>query len=294
MSNTLGKKLFCLLAIIIVSVLSMPANVFAADNDRAPDQRDHGRQGPGDRMRTSKDILERIAKDNPEKAEQLRKLRDEDLDKFWAALNYKSMRKEMSGPRGPEQDRRGQSRGQERVEGERGRSKGRGGQWKERVQKQHDEFVEWLGKNYPNDAEKLEKLKDKDPGAYIKQVAEKRKKYGEIMEAEKKSPKYANVLKEDMKLRQTRDSLIRKLKNADADQKEELQAELKEAIAKRFDIVIKKKQFKYKALKQRLEKLQKQVTDRQAELDKLVNSKDKAIADRMKELVGQSEKLNWD
>ncbi len=253
MSNTLRKNSFCLLAIIIASVLSMPANVFAADQDRAPDEQ-RPRQQRGGQSR------------GPES---------------------------FDGERG----RRGQGRGKEPERGNMDddrRGKGRGGQWKERVQKRHEEFVAWLGKNYPNEAKKLEDMKDKDPGQYIKQVAEKREKYGEIMEAETKSPTYAKVLKEDMKLKQTRDGLIRKIKNADADQKEELQAELRETVSKRFDIVIKKKEFKYKALKQRLEKLQKQVANRQAELDKLVQSKDKAIADRMKELIGQSEKLNWD
>ncbi|MCK5566140.1 MAG: hypothetical protein KAJ07_12930, partial [Planctomycetes bacterium] len=142
MSNTLGKKLFCLLAIIIVSVLSMPANVFAADNDRAPDQR-RPRQQKGDMRQRTDESIERIARDDPEKADQLRKLRDENPEKFREQMRQHIQK--MSGKMRPEQDRRGQSRGQERVEGERGRSKGRGGQWKERVQKQHDEFVEWLG-----------------------------------------------------------------------------------------------------------------------------------------------------
>lgn len=266
MSNTLRKNLYCLLAIIIVSVLLMPANVFAADQEQ---KRNYGRH----RMQ------------------------------------------EKGGP-----ERRGQKKGSEHFEGERGRSddedrrrgpeggkgpkhgnmdgkrhgKGREGHWKERMQKQHEEFVEWLTKNYPKMGKKLEKLKEKDPVGYIKQVGENVKKYGEIMKAEKKNPEYAKVLKDDMKFKKTRDQLLRKLTAADADEREGLQAELKETVAKRFDIVIRKKEFKYKNLKQKLEKLQKKVASRQAELEKLVQSKDKAIADRMKELVSESEKLNWD
>ncbi len=311
MSNTLLRKnLFCLLAIIIVSVLSMPANVFAADKGRAPDEQ-RPRQQKGGHQQRFEEMIERIAQNDPKKADQLRKLRDEDPEEFRKQMHQH--RQEVFGQMHPEQDRRGQRKGSERFDGERGRGgqgrgrepergkmdddrrgKGRGGQWKERVQKRHEEFVAWLEKNYPKEAGNLEKQKEKDPAQYVKQVAKKREKYGEIMEAETKNPKYAKVLKEDMKLKQTRDGLIRKIKNANADQKEELQAELRETVSKRFDMVIKKKEFKYKALKQRLEKLQKQVATRQAELDKLVQSKDKAIADRMKELVSQSEKLNWD
>ena len=318
MSNKLKKNSFCLLAIIVVSVLSMPATVLAEDRDLDRERPRHGMH------QRSEEILEKIAENDPEKAEGLRKLRDEDPEAFgeqmhrymeeklWQTRKGKNRRNQPREPDRPD-DKRGMqgfgaTGGRGGMTGRGGRPghfqgkggvsmggmTGRGGKWKERMQKKHEEFVEWLGKNYPKEGQGLEKLKDKDPGQYIKQVFEKLKKYGEIMEVEKKNPEYAKVLKEDLELKQTRDSLMRKLKNADADQKEVLQAELKDVVSERFDIVIKKKEFKYKHLKQKLEKLQKQVANRQAELDKLVQSKDKAIADRMKELVGESEKLNWD
>jgi len=301
MSNTLRKHLFCLLVIIIVSVLSMPASVFAADNERGP------RQQRGDMNRRYEEMLERIAQNDPEKADQLRILRDENPEEF-----RKQMQK-MFGQMRPEQDRRGQSRGPERFDGERGRGKqgpgrdnergnmddsrrgkGRAGQWKDRVQKRHDEFVDWLKENYPKVADKLAKLREENPGEYMKQFAESKEKYGEIMEAQKKDPEYAKVLKEDLELKQNRAMLVRKLQNADDEQKDDLKAELKEVVAKRFDIIIKKKEFQYKALKERLEELQKKLDSRQAELDKLAQSKDEAIDGRMKELIDESEKLNWD
>lgn len=297
MSNTLRKHSFCLLAIIVASVLSMPANIFAANQDRASNKQ-RPRQQRGDQQQRSEEVLERIAQNDPEKADQLRKLRDENPEEF-----RKQMQK-MFGQMRPEQDRRGQSsergkqgpgRGNERsnMDDDR-RSKGRGGQWKDRVQKRHNEFADWLKENYPKVADKLAKLREENPGEYMKKFAESREKYGEIMEAHKKNPEYAEVLKDDLKLKQNRAMLVRKLQNADDEQKDDLKAELKEVVAKRFDIIIKKKEFQYKALKKRLEELQKKLDSRQAELDKLVQSKDEAIDGRMKELIDESERLSWD
>lgn len=305
MSNILNKNTLCLLAVIIISGFSI--NALAQEEDRRPRPRrqmDDGQQ-MGERM------LKRIAENDPEKADQLRKLLEEDPEKFREQMHQYMQEKHgqrgqgqerrrpehpqgqrvggmMGGPgKGPRQDGRGPEHGGGMMGGQ-----GRG--WRQRIQKQHEEFVEWLGKNYPKVAENLEKLKEQDPVEYMRKAGEKLKKYGEIMEAEKKNPEYAKVLKEDLTLKQARDKIIRKFKTADGKQKKQLKAELKEIVAERFDIVIKKKEFKYKALKQKLEKLQKQVTKRQAELDKLVQSKDKAIAERMNELVGESEKLNWE
>jgi hypothetical protein len=175
-----------------------------------------------------------------------------------------------------------------------GQGPGKMSKWKDRVQKKHEEFVDWLKENYPKAADGLAKLRETDPGEYIKKFTENREKYGEIMQAQKRNPEYAKVLKEDIELKQNRDTLVRKLQNANEEQKDDIKAELKEIVAKRFDIIIKKKEFKYKALKERLEGLQKKLDSRQAELDKLVQSKDKAIDERIKELAGDSEKLNWD
>lgn len=285
MSNTVRKNMLYLLAAVIICGLSIPANALAKDKNRQSDD-----ERPPHSMRQKVDeFLDNLAEKYPEKAEHLRNLRIEEPEEFreiihgiMAEMRPGKDRKDPEDPRGPKHGRDGK------------RGKGHGPGLKERVQKKHDEFVEWLGKNYPKVADKLEKLKDINPGEYIKQVTEKQEKYGEIMKTQKKNPEYAKVLQEDMKLKQTRDGLVRKLKNADAEEKEQLYAELKEAVTKRFDIIIKKKEFKYKSLRQKLEKLQKQVDERQAELDKLVQTKDKAVADRMKELVAESEKLNWD
>jgi exonuclease VII large subunit len=168
------------------------------------------------------------------------------------------------------------------------------GRWKERVQDQHDEFIKWYEENYPEKAKKLLELRDKDPEKYMKSFKSAKKQYGEIMETEKKHPEHAQVLKDDLKLKRQRDSVIKKLSSAAGDEQAELKEKLEDIISRRFDLIIKKKQFKYDALKKRLERLQKEVVKREAELDKLIQTKTNAVKERMNELIGQSEKLNWE
>ena len=60
MSNVLRKHSFCLLAIIIASVLLMPANIFAANKDRASNEQ-RLRQPRGDQQQRSEEMLKRIA-----------------------------------------------------------------------------------------------------------------------------------------------------------------------------------------------------------------------------------------
>lgn len=300
------------IAIILTTVLLVAGNVLAEKQERGWGK-GRSRQQRGDGQQMVERMLERIAQDDPEKAKELRELHQEDPEEF-----REQMHQYMQEKHGQRSQGQGQRSSPEHFQGKRSRSgggmqgtgkgprhadmqkdgrrrgHGRSGKWKEHIQKRHEEFVKWLEKNYPKVAKNLEKLKEKDTAEYIKQVAKKGKKYREIMEAEKKNPQYAKVLKEDITLKQARDKTIKKLKNAKGKQKEQLKAELEEIVTERFDIVIKKKEFKYNALKQKLEKMQKQVAKRQAELDKLVQSKDEAIVDRIKELIGESEKLNWE
>ncbi|MBN1456253.1 MAG: hypothetical protein JW912_00190 [Sedimentisphaerales bacterium] len=302
MLPSIRKKSIFVLMTIIISVMAIPSIAIAEDNIWADDE-DAAKPGQPDFQQMTDEMLERIAQENPEKAKQLRELRDQDPEKFKEQM-HREAAQSFGRNRGGQNEsmRRGRAGGQPQTPGEgfghaernNGEGPGRMSRWKDRVQKKHDEFVDWLKENYTDVADELAKLRETDPGEYIKKFTESREKYGEIMEVQKRNPEYAEVLKEDLELKQNRDTLIRKLQNADDEQKDEIKDELKEIVAKRFDIIIKKKEFKYKALKERLEDLQKKLDSRQAELNKLVQSKDQAIDGRMKELIGESEELNWD
>ena len=295
------RKKMLLVLMMTIAVMSIPSISIAEDNIWV-DDKDTAKPDMPDFQRMNEGMLKMIVQEDPEKAKQLRELMDEDPEKFKEQMRQEAVQRfkrghgQQNGPMG-----RGKSMGPQ-APGERfghpehnnGQGPGKMSRWKDRVQKKHDEFVDWLKENYPKVANELAELREKKPGEYIKKFTESREKYGEIMQAEKRDPEYAKVLREDFELKQNRDKLVRKLQNADDEQKDDIKAELKEIVAKRFDIIIKKKEFKYKALKERLEELQKKLDSRQAELNKLVQSKDEAIDERIKELTGDSEKLNWE
>jgi hypothetical protein len=195
---------------------------------------------------------------------------------------------DQMGPMGPGMMDPGKGRG--------GRSgnRGRGGRWEDRVQQGHEDFIKWFEENHPEEAKKLIESRQKDPEGYMSSFMAAKERYGEIMEAQKKNPELAKVLAEDIELKQQRERLIRRLNSAEADERAEVLAELEDTVSKRFDLIIKKKQFRYDALKKKLARLKTEVEKREAELDELVKSKQAAVTERVNELAGKSEKINWE
>ena len=70
--------------------------------------------------------------------------------------------------------------------------------------------------------------------------------------------------------------------------------ELEQVVNQRFDLIVRKKQLKYEEMLKKLQKFQQEVETRQAELEKLQGQKDKAVTQRLEELVSDAEKVNWD
>jgi hypothetical protein len=54
-----------------------------------------------------------------------------------------------------------------------------------------------------------------------------------------------------------------------------------------------KKQLRYKELRKRLKKLQEDLVKRQAELQQLQQSKKKTTEQRLEELLGKTERIDW-
>ena len=66
------------------------------------------------------------------------------------------------------------------------------------------------------------------------------------MEAEKKNPVLAKILKENLELKWQRRKLLKKIRDADnKNQKKELIAQLEEVVSKRFDLIVKRKHIEY-------------------------------------------------
>jgi DNA repair exonuclease SbcCD ATPase subunit len=121
------------------------------------------------------------------------------------------------------------------------------------------------------------------------------KMYRPIMKASKKSPELAEVLKEDLKLKGQRKELLEEIKYAsDEGEKEQLKNQLEQLVAERFELIIKRKQARYEQLLQRLENLKKQVEMRKNEVDTLKSQKADKVKERVRELLSDTEKINWD
>jgi chromosome segregation ATPase len=87
---------------------------------------------------------------------------------------------------------------------------------------------------------------------------------------------------------------VRQIHSAIGKDRDKLLAELKEVVSRRFDVIMARKQLQYDDLKKRLEDLQKEVTTRENELDKLKSNKDNAVKEHFDELLKQAEKMQWD
>ena len=160
---------------------------------------------------------------------------------------------------------------------------------------EHQDYIKWLEKNYPQQAEELNKLKDDKPGLYQKKLDVGMRRYGRIMEASKSDPALAEVIKQDLELKDKRNKLLKELKaTTDEKEKDKLTAELKDIVSNRFELVVKKKQLRYEELQRKLETMKKEVSQGEAELTKLKAGKAEHIEQRMKKLISGAEQIDWD
>lgn len=288
-------------------VVESPSQEFIWDDENPSPE------GPGRRM---EGLIQRLEQVDPQRAEQLRKLRQEDPDRFQEEIRKEFQGKMQQGRRmGPgrphHQDSPGPMRPGPGFRGPGGPGSGLGGphqgrpdslhdgrgmrgRWQEQLHKKHEEFIQWLTENYPEKAAAISELQEKEPQAYIMKVAELRKKYEPIIQAGKHNPRLAEVLKKDLELQHRRDEIRRQLRYAKDEERQSLLNELKTVIARRFDLILEKKQIQYEQLEKRLAKLQKELEKKKTELQKLQGTKEKAVEDRVKDLTNQSEKVEWD
>lgn len=240
-------------------------------------------------------ILSRLRQADPNRAHELEKLRDQEPDKFEAEIRQ-IVRRRFGGP-GQEGPQRGDRRGGRGFRG--GSGPGEEGRFEpmmRRHRQRFGEFLEWLKQEYPDQAEKF--------GKWVQSGSDRRRHlppgagtYMKIWEASKESPELAEVLKEDLELKKQRGQLLRKIKRAATeDQKRELIGELKEVVALRFDLLLRRKEIEYEQLHARLEQLRKRVEKSEAEVAKWKEAdfKSKNVQSRVDDLVGGVEKFRWD
>lgn len=165
--------------------------------------------------------------------------------------------------------------------------------WKEKLDKRQIYFVEWLEGNFPEKANELLMVFNKQPEHFIEQLDKIKEVYGPILREEKYHPELAAVMREDLKLQDRRDQLLREVGLAKDEDKPELLKQLKELVSARFDNLIQQKQLQYEHTIKRLEKVKQQLDERGKELEKLKTEKDESVEKRLKELMDQNEKIDW-
>jgi len=195
-------------------------NIFK-EEDKGPGpgpgpERGPRRGGPGrGRFELTDEEVSQILKDlkerSPEKAKELEELRDKDPEKFQQELR-RHAREEFG------------KIVRERIE-----------KWR---QQRQAEFIEWLQKSLPKEADELAKLKDRDPDLYGKKYDQAWRNYGRIFEESRRSPELSQILLDDFKLQKRTDELSAKIKAAGSNEREKkkLTAELEEVHSLRYQL----------------------------------------------------------
>jgi len=302
MKTSCGTVLVLAMATAILLIMALPCVAAEKEGENIWDEDEPKRQHRWTEERIEH-VLNLLREADPEKVKELEKLRNEDPEQFKTELR-KAMRAQWAKRAKERKDQRSHrtpgapDRPFMRREGREGREGPGGGRGRPtRRRDGHGEFLEWLKKNYPEEAEKLAGLKEEKPKLHMRRMELVLRRYRKIFEAEKENPKLAQVLKEDLQLKKKRDKLLRKIKAAaDDNEKKELTAQLKEIVNSRFDLIVRRKQIAYEQLSKQLEKLKERVKKSEAEVDKWKDSKFKNenVKTRLEELVSETEKIRWD
>ena len=214
--------------------------------------------------------MKSLQESNPEKAKELAQLREKDPNQF--SIELRRYGREEFG-----------KIIRERIDN-----------WRKR---RREEFLESLEKLVPEEARKLDKLKNTNPDLYAEKYELALKKYGRIIEEGRRNPELAEVLIEDLKLKKRRDELLRNIKAAKSEnEKKKLVAELKEVVAGRFDLIVRRKQIAYERLLRWLEELRKRIRESRGEIVRWRDDKLKKdnVKKRMQDLLEETPKFRWD
>jgi hypothetical protein len=275
-------------AVAIVTVLPCSAaekdekDIWTGDERRGPGPGPGRPPGPGRgpgrgsrRFELTDEEIDRIMKglqeSNPEKAKELARLREKDPNQFSVELRRHGSEEFGKIIR-------------ERIDN-----------WRKR---RRAEFLESLEKFAPKEAQELAKLKDTNPDLYAEKYELALKKYGRIIEEGRRNPELAEVLIEDLKLKKTRDELVKNIKAAQSDrEKKKLIADLEDVVADRFDLIVRRKQIAYERLLRWLNELQKRLRESRSEISRWRddNFKHDNVKHRIQDLIGETPtEFRWD
>jgi hypothetical protein len=215
-------------------------------------------------------IMKGIQQRDPAKAKELAELRKKNIDEFKEELVQQGRQEVEQISRESHEARR---------------------------QKDQAEFVEWLKTNYPQDANALSKMKEKDPSLYIKTFDRLRGQYSPIFDASKTNPELASLLKENLDLRKRSAQLIAKYREEkSSEKKKELVSQLRDIVSRRYDLIVRRKEMGYEQLQKKVQDLQKQIGSSQVEIRKWKDpgTKQKNIEQHMDALIEGKVPFKWD
>lgn len=210
-------------------------------------------------------FLDELKKSDPSKAKNLVRLRESNPEKFREEIR-KSIREQF----------------EKRIES-----------WRK---KWREEFLEWLGKAVPKEAQELNNLKDTDPDLYTKKYDLVRRKYQRIYDEQRRNPELAEVLMAEIELDERQEVLLKKIKDTKNEkEKNKLMAQLEEIVSNKYDLIIRKKIIAYEFLLKRVEELQKELSKSSEELRIFRDPKIKEhnVKERMEELTKPSRQFRW-
>ena len=214
-------------------------------------------------------ILEALSKRDPEKARELAGLREKDPDRFREELR-RNAREEYGKVM---RDRMEKLRQERRAE-----------------------FLAFLEKSVPKEAEELTKLKDKNPDLYTRKYDLARRRYERAFEESKRNPDLAEVLLEDLKLKKRSDELVIKIKATKSERdKKRLTAQLQRILSDRYDLIVRRKQMAYERFLYWLEELKERIEKSKVEIIRAKKKEVRAenIKQRMTILLEGDKGFNW-
>ena len=275
-----------LFAVLIIGIVAAFGYTEAPDESLEWDQ-DHP-PAPELPPEAAEKIIEHIADSNTKRAEELRQLYKEDPKKFGELI-----RRKWEEKFGDDRSHRG------RDEHKPGMGFDKHPDMEDRLRKmreKHEEYLDWLNKNYPEHSNQLQQDREENPMLYLKKLKMSVDKYGYIYRTADDNPELAELLKKDLELKEQRDSLLREIAFADnKEEKQGLEKQLEDIVSKRYDLIVQRKKLEYEKLLEKLERLKEKVNESKSQVKKWQEEdfKNENVEARLEKLLSENESFNW-
>ena len=235
--------------------------------------------------------IEMIRANDPNRADALEALRQSDPNQFGRELReYFRSRRPMD--LGPDFFDLGEIRGGPEGQPGPGRPEGReggrpfGGPGLAEMEKEKEEFEKWLQVNYPDVMKRFLEIKKQDPRELDRRAMAEFRPYIGLYFASKHNPKLAEILKQDIPLRNQRRQLVEAINTAnDAAEKARLTAQLRVVVEKRFDLLVQQKQLEYDMLMHWLKDLENRIGQSKSSIEEMKRNAEQHIEKQMQDLL---------